>query len=189
MKLTKQAAQWLVILVALALLILGLVWLMEPRCPTYYLPYPTDINLNSFVEQVSPLPESEISVRCYTQKVLRPRFTFMMGGSMPDGGIAVTVSTRDFATWETPGPYAEVVRSFDDKVSLYVDGRKLSKIIYWDSLVGLVSSAGSKLPLSADYTFASFPILLPGDYDAKIVIVSGNGDNIEYEWHFRIIWE
>jgi len=187
MKLTRRAAKWLLILVAL--LIVGLVWLMEPRCPAYYPPYPTDTNLISFVEQVSPPPESEISVRCYTQKVLWPRFAFMMGGSIPDGGIAVTVSTRDFATWKTPGPYDEVVRSFDNKVSLYIDSRKLSKEIYWDSLVGQVSSTGSKLPLSADYTFASFPILLPGNHDAKIVIIPGTGDNIEYEWHFKIVWK
>ncbi len=182
---TRRGIQ-LLLFVAVLGWIGGSVWLMEPRCPPSPVAY-----LPGFVEQVSPPPEAEISFRCYTQKILHARMTFMGGGQIPDGGIAVNVSTADFAARETPGPYVEVVRSFNDRVTLYLDGRKLLKGIYYDSLVGVLigTHPGDMAPLSSDYTFASFPILFPGDHNARIVIVPASGESLEYEWHFRITWK
>jgi hypothetical protein len=80
----------------------------------------------------------------------------------------------------------EVFPPFEDRVSLYVDEKKVktgAQIAGSDS-----TPYGDRFPNELEYlyVFKSYPLLFPGNHKAKIVIALKNGEVAEYDWRFKI---
>lgn len=78
---------------------------------------------------------------------------------------------------------------FKERVSLFLDD-KLVNITSVDEgglwIVGNPNNNGVDYYLYGPYFFGSNHILFFGEHTAKVVIVTGSGEKLEYEWSFKI---
>lgn len=173
-----------VLLIILGSVLFCCIVLAFAPCPPTYMSQWGDTPMP--ITHISPIPNSEISLGCYTRKNLRQLLHEFIGLSInlvhppewvEDGGITVNIA----------GPGITSTDKFSELHTLfYLDGQGPLQTWEWTQ-----QTASLNYPnLTGQYVYVANPFLLPGDHTAKIILLLSPSQEIfrEYEWHFRITW-
>lgn len=138
------------------------------------------------ITHISPIPNAEISLGCYTRKNLGQllhRFTdwslylYKPPEWIEDGGITVNVAGAGITSTDKRSKLQAL---------LYLDGQGPLQTWEWTQQTALLHYPN----LTGGYVYVYNPFLLLGDHTAKIILLLSPSQEIfrEYEWHFRITW-
>jgi len=143
-------------------------------------------NMPDFVYNVWPLPASRISSICYLKSFSNTPF------QIQQRGISIEIHPASIINLEI-SQQSDKDQSFKDRVSLYVDGGLVSnksRSIFDNLLgIGIVQNGKQYLvpDISEEYIFSWTPFLLPGNHEAKVIILTKSGKILEYHWNF-LVW-
>ncbi len=164
------------------LAVISYIWFPNTLCPSYA---ERLSDAPEYIAAVWPLPNAEIEFRCY----IRYKLSFSM--NLESSVSVAMIPQNSFKSQEIDYQEAhpnEVFSPFEDRVSLYVDEKKLKTGV---QIAGSDSTPnGDRFPNELEYVyiFKSYPLLFPGDHESKVLITLRNGEIVEYHWYFRISW-
>lgn len=137
------------------------------------------VDYPAHVERAWPRPNSALAIETYNNS----------GDCLPDvRGISIAVDTLAIDEVKTHNRGI-----LPDRAELYLNGEIVSKESYGYldelSLLDVMDENGNSMGEMAagDYELTWFPTLEPGDYVARVVIVSNTGREFEYEWSFELV--
>lgn len=158
----------------------GYAKIVNAPCPEY----PDKIvDAPEFIRTVWPPPESEIRFACYVGCYIK-KYPTVLSPHLDSCINVYIVPTKKFFDIELNT--GKENSSFEDRVSLYIDGKQRSKTL--TRPMGALPLDGNTNNLEAWYWFGSRILLFPGEHNAKVVVELKNGEVLEYEWHFKIRW-
>jgi hypothetical protein len=166
-----------IISVALTLFLASCLWVALTPCPKFE----DTVNIPDFLEQIWPPPQTEMHLGCYIRKSLF--------GNRLEAGISVVINTDGIFKLELSQPSNKDTAPFLDRISLYVDGEKVSIDRYGEgggAWSAMVADDYVEQDLAGWYFLGSNKLLFFGDHTAKVIIATSSGKILEHDWHFKI---